>query len=126
MNNFLEGLRLKLRIPTTLGPLSLEQACELKVDYLEASLIEMDKKINNGKPSASLSFINKTNVVSKKDQLCFDILKEIYLTKKEEEEAAAEAKTKKEHNKKIMALIHEKQEKSLGDKSIEELTAMLK
>jgi len=56
----------------------------------------------------------------------FNIVKEIYLTKKREIDAEKNAASIKEYNQKIMQLIHEKQEGALKDKSIEELQEMLK
>lgn len=57
--------------------------------------------------------------------LAFEILKDVYITKKEEANAKAKARETKEFNQKIMSLIAEKQESSLKDKSIEELMAMI-
>ena len=58
-------------------------------------------------------------------ELSFEILKDVYMTKKEEANAKAKARETKEFNQKIMSLIAEKQESSLKDKSIEELMAMI-
>ena len=65
-------------------------------------------------------------MVDKENQLRFDILKDIYLTKKKEAEELRDASVAKQHNQKILALIAEKQEEGLRGKSIDELQALLK
>lgn len=125
MNIFLEASRIALRVQTTNGPLSVEQLWTLSLPRLASAIKDAKKKLNVGDEDG-LSFLEEKTTVNKVDQLTFDVLKEIYITKKTEQEEAKNRASVKEHNNKIMALIHQKQEASLGDKSIEELTAMLK
>ena len=125
MNNFLEASRLKLRVNTTHGLLSVEQLWDLSLSKL-STIIRNVKKTLKGDGDDELSFLDETKVVDKTQQLTFDILKEIYLIKKEEQEAIKNEAEKKAHNEKIMALIHRKQESELGEKSVDELMAMLK
>ena len=63
--------------------------------------------------------------VDKTEQLRFDILKDVYLTKKAENEAIRSERDQKEKNQKIIELIAEKKEGALKEKSIQELEAML-
>lgn len=125
MNNFLEASRVALRVSTIKGVLSVEQLWQLPLTQLAASIKEVKKSLVKDNDD-DLSFLSETTVVNKIDQLRFDILKEIYLTKKSEAEEAKTKQETKEHNEKIMKFIYEKQEKSLGDKSIEELEKLLK
>jgi hypothetical protein len=73
-----------------------------------------------------LSFLEDTKVVDVENQLRFDILKDIYLTKKKEAEELRNIAETKEHNQKILSLIAEKQDSKLKDMSIEDLEKLLK
>lgn len=64
-------------------------------------------------------------MVDKENQLKFDILKDVYLTKKAENEAKRTELDRKANDQKILALIQQKKEGALAEKSIEELEAML-
>ena len=66
-----------------------------------------------------------TGFVNPEEQLRFDILKDIYLTKKAETEEIKTKTERKAFEQKILNLITEKEEDSLKGKSIEELKAML-
>ena len=65
-------------------------------------------------------------MVDIENQLRFDILKDVYLTKKKEAEELRNAAEIKAHNQKILTLIAEKKDESLKGKSIEELEGLLK
>lgn len=125
MNNFMEASRLKLRVQTPQGPLSVEQLWDLSLAKLSVAIKEVNKSLKNN-DGDELSFLDETKSVDPVAQLTFDILKEIYTTKKKEQDDAKNAASIKAHNEKIMQLIHEKQEGELKDKSIDELKAMLK
>lgn len=73
-----------------------------------------------------LSFLIETTVVDVENQLRFDILKDVYLTKKKENEELKTAAEVKAHNQKILALIAEKKEGELKELSVEELEKLLK
>ena len=73
-----------------------------------------------------LDFLENPTKKNTEDELTFEILKDIYVTKKSEAEAATSAREQKEHNQKILAIIQSKKEAELQGKSIEELEAMLK
>jgi len=124
MSNFKQATRIGLRVSTSQGPLSVEQLWQLSLNKL-AILIKNVKKSLQLDNDDDLSFLDETKKVDPVLQLTFDILKEIYVTKKTEAETEKNAANVKAHNEKIMALIHKQQEKALGEKSVEELTAML-
>ena len=126
MNNFLEASRVKLRVNTTHGLLSVEQLWDLSLTKLSTIIRNVKKTLKGDNNDDELSFLDETKTVDKAQLLTFEILKEIYLTKKEEQEAIKNEADKKAHNEEIMTLIHQKQKTALGDKSIDELKAMLK
>lgn len=79
-----------------------------------------------GENDDELSFLDETKNVNVEDQLRFDIVKDIYLTKKAEAEELRTKADRKAFEQKILLMIEEKKEDSLKGKSIEELEAMLK
>ena len=114
----------KLTIPTNKGILNILEASTLSLKDLSLSLTSLNKTVKDDKDG--LDFLDDSKVVNKTLELQFNILKDLYLTKKEEMNKVKKARDAKEHNDKIMALIAEKQEDSLKGKSIEELKALLK
>lgn len=129
LNNFLEASRIKLKVQTSVGILSVEQLWDLSLPKLEAAIRQVKKTLKKEDElelDNDLDFLDSKQTVDKIKQLSFDILKEIYLTKKEELEAEKNALSTKEHNEKIMRLIHDKQENELAGKSVDELMKMLK
>lgn len=117
--------KLKLRIATSVGMLSVEQLWDLPQTKLAES-IKAVKKLLKKNDDDELSFLESSKVVDVENQLRFDILKDVYLTKKAETEAARDALETKAHNQKIMALIAEKKDESLKNMSIEELEKLMK
>lgn len=122
---FKQASKLKLRFQTNRGVLSLEQLWDLSQTDL-ANAIKAVKKVLKTGDDDELSFLESTKVVDVENQLRFDILKDVYLTKKKEAEESRDAAANKAHNQKILSLIAEKQEEGLKGKSIEELEALLK
>ena len=125
MEMYKQASKLGLRILTSKGMLSVEQLWQLsQVDLSNA--IKAVKKVLKKTDDDELSFLEDTKVVDVENQLRFDILKDVYLTKKAEAEAIKDAAEIKQHNQKILALIAEKQEGKLRDMSVEELEKLLK
>lgn len=124
-NNFAEATRLKLRVPTSNGLLSVEDLWDLSLNKLSVVIKNVKKALKGSDNDDELSFLDETKTVDKTLQLTFDILKEIYLTKKSELDASKIAAEAKANNEKIMALIYEKQNEKLKNMSIEELEGML-
>ncbi|HEY8365052.1 MAG TPA: hypothetical protein VIK84_05720 [Haloplasmataceae bacterium] len=125
MDIFKEASKLKLRFVTPKGLLSIEQLWDLSQKELDVCIRNLSKVIKKNEDD-NLSFLDDTGVVNSIDQLSFDILKDVYLTKKREVEEAKNALEVKQHNQKILELIAEKKEQGLKDKSIEELEKLLK
>lgn len=126
MNNFLEASRTKLRVSTSQGPLSVEQLWDLSLNKLSVIIKNVKKTLQGGDNDDDLSFLDEAKVIDKEAQLTFDVLKEIYIYKRDEAKAAREKADNKANNEKIMAIIKQKQEGALQEKSIDELMAMLK
>lgn len=120
-----EASKLSLRFTTPKGVLSVEQLWSLNQTDL-SNTIKAVKKVLKTIDDDELSFLESSKVVDKENQLRFDILKDIYLTKKAEAEAIKNIADIKEHNQKILTLITQKQDEELGGKSIDELRSMLK
>lgn len=119
-----QASKLKLRFTTSRGVLSAEQLWDTSQTFL-TELIRGVKKQLKKADDDELGFLDSTVAVDVEQQLRFDILKDIYLTKKKESEDARNAKDVKERNQKILGIIQEKKEGALKDMSVEELEKML-
>lgn len=125
-----KAAQVKLRIQTCKGLLSVEDVWGLSLANLDASIRSLAPLVKKYQTEDSdLDFLSSNSVTKNEEtsllELSFEILKDVYITKKEEANAKAKARETKEFNQKIMSLIAEKQESSLKDKSIEELMAMI-
>ena len=126
-----KAAQVKLRIQTCKGLLSVEDVWSLSLANLDASIRSLAPLVKKYQTEDSdLDFLSSNSDTKSEEtsllELSFEILKDVYITKKEEANAKAKARETKEFNQKIMSLIAEKQESSLKDKSIEELMAMIK
>ena len=125
-----KAAQVKLRIQTCKGLLSVEDIWGLSLANLDASIRSLAPAVKNTQTADSdLDFLSSNSETKSEEtsllELSFEILKDVYMTKKEEANAKAKARETKEFNQKIMGLIAEKQENSLKDKSVEELMAMI-
>lgn len=125
MDNFKKASREKLRFSTPKGLLSTEQLWDLSQAALTSAIKDV-KKILKKDDDDELSFLDDSKVVDKENQLRFDILKDVYQTNKNEAQALREQAETKQNNQKIMALIAEKEEEGLKNKTVDELKALLK
>ncbi len=123
MENFKLASQQKLRFQTNRGSLSTEQLWDLSLQELDALAVSLETE---HKESGKKSFLTRTSVKDKTAKLRFDVVLDVLNTKVEQEQALSEASEIKEHNKKIINLIAEKQDESLKGKSIKQLEAMLK
>lgn len=125
-----KAAQVKLRIQTCKGLLSVEDVWGLSLANLDASIRSLAPLVKKYQTEDSdLDFLSSNSDTKSEEtsllELSFEILKDVYITKKEEANVKAKARETKEFNQKIMSLIAEKQESSLKDKSIEELMAMI-
>ena len=99
-----KAAQIKLRFVTPVGNLSTEQLCDLNQTQL-ANSIKAVKRILKKSDDDELSFLEESKTVDVENQLRFDILKDIYLTKKADSEALRDAAGIKAHNQKLMLLL---------------------
>ena len=124
MNIFEKAMRSKLRVDTIKGMLSVEQLWDLNLSTLAESLKAYNQEV---KKDDNLDFLSEEiTKVNEKAQLAFDVLKSIYLTKKQEQNDAKEMADRKNYNAEIDRLIFEKQQDQLKEFTIEELRKLKK
>ena len=123
MDNFKQASQQKLRFQTTRGTLSTEQLWDLSVTELDTLAVSLEEEHKN---SGKKSFLVAKSEKDKTAKLRFDIVLDVLTTKVDEAETIREAAEIKEHNKKILNLISEKQDESLKGKTVKQLEAMLK
>lgn len=121
-----EASQLKLRFLTNIGQLSVEQLWDLSQIQLSNAIKAVKKVLKKDDDDDELSFLESTKTIDIENQLRFDILKDVYLTKKRQADELRDAVTIKAHNQKIDALIAEKQEGKLREMSIEDLEKLRK
>jgi len=125
MDNYKKASKLQLRFTTEKGVLSVEQLWGLPF-YVISNSIKDIKKLLKKNDDDELSFLDDSKVIDSENELRFEILKDIYITRKTEQEEIRTAADTKEHNQKILGLIQKKKEDSLSSMSVEELEALLK
>lgn len=118
-----EATKLKLRIATNVGQLSVEQLWDLPMTHLDELAVGLEKEY---KTSANKSFLVKKTLKNKVTKLKFDIVLDILNSKVEASEAASETRANKEHNQKIYDLIEKKKDGELEGKTVKQLEKMLK
>lgn len=118
MDMYKKASRLKLKIQTPKGLLTVEQVWGLTLTELDNLAVELEKQFE---ASGGKSFIRKTSEKDALAKLRFEIVVDILNTLMEEDDTARSAQEKKAHNAKIDALIASKKEKSLENLSIDEL-----
>ena len=85
------------------------------------ALNETMKKTND----SDLEFLDDNSTEDPLVKLSFDIMKDVYTTKKEEAEKLRDAASIRQQNVKIMELIERRKNMDLESKSLEELEALL-
>ena len=129
MEIFKKASKKKLRFSTNRGVLSVEQLWDLSKDEIRQLVIkarEAAKKSSGEVNDSELSLLDApAKIKATDDELRFEILKDIYLTKKSAEEKAQKKAEVKANNKKLLELIARKQDEALEKKSIKELEKML-
>jgi hypothetical protein len=126
-----KAIRKKLRFNSPKGVLNLEQVWSLKLSDLKVMIQELHSQMDKSKHS-ELDFLEEDtieNVLSElnsDEKLCFDILVDVYKTKKAEAHASKEEQEKKAYNKRIDEIIAQKQEEHLHSLSIAELEKLRK
>lgn len=121
-----KAAQLQLRFSSSKGELNVEQVFKLSTSSIKGMLIAQSEVIQKqtGK-SAELSFLEDNNKVDEKDQLRFDILKDIYITKMNEAKAVSDEKTRKEQLNKLLAIKAARDEERLKTMSDADLDAQI-
>ena len=113
-----------LRMPTTKGLLSVEQFTSLSFKDMVASIRALNETMKKTNDS-DLEFLDDNSTEDPLVKLSFDIMKDIYTTKKEEAEKLRNAASIRQQNAKIMELIERRKNMDLESKSLDELEALL-
>ena len=119
-----KALMMGLRFPTNRGVLSTEQLYQLPNSDLVAALKATNKLLKKDE-SDELSFLDSSKVPDVENNLRFEILKDVYITRKTLADEAAAAADKKATTQKIVNRMAELKDKEFEKLSLEELEAML-
>jgi len=125
MSNYKEAIFLGVTFPTNKGVLNISQLPGLSLTDLSISLKTLKKQLEK-EENSELDFLDDSKTVDKTLELQFEILKDVYLTKKKDNEDRRNALQDRERRNKIISLIEKKKDESLESKSIDELENLLK
>lgn len=124
--------RLKLRFECSRGPLTAEMLWDLKITELKTMVKAQAEKLQKlEKPGDDLSFLeeiitsNETKEIEI-EKLRFDILKDVFITRKDEAKDAAADVKKKEELSHLREILRDKKEEELKKLSAEELEERIK
>lgn len=126
---FEKASRLKLRFSTPQGQLSVEDLWDLPLSSNNTNRANLDD-IAKGlhrllKNDDNVSFVHKATPAESGNQLAFDIVKHVIEVRLAEAELAEKSKANRARKQHILSLIADKQDKELGEKSVEELLALV-
>jgi len=124
MEMYKEAAQLRLRITTTKGPLSVEQLFEVDKETLiiaEETLTDQVEKLGKRSRRVTANKGKDAELLKLKLAIVSDVLDTIETEEADQRDEAS----KRANNKKIIELIAAKKEAKLGEKTIEELEAML-
>lgn len=125
MSIYKKAAQLKLRFNTSRGPLSIEQLMDFSMRELEKLVRAQHKVLKDAaKPDSTeeLDFLEvdktpKDNI----EQLKFDILKDIYMDKRNEKADRIADEEKRKRRERLTELIAEKKDEADKGKSLEDL-----
>lgn len=113
--------RNKFRFPYK-GQVSVEDIWDLGVEELDKIFKQLNSQV---KQATEESLLTTKTAGDEVLAVKIGIIKHIVAVKLAETEAKRQAHEKREQKQKILAIISQKQDSALHDKSVEELTAML-
>lgn len=122
MSIYKEASKIKLKVPTPKGQLTVSQLWDLKDEDLEATANSLEDQLEK---SGSKSRFNKKTTTNPTLQLQYDIVEDIIKTIVNERISASTSQEIKSHNQRVELLIAEKKSEAEKNLSIEELEAML-
>ena len=118
-----EASKIKLRVQTTHGLLSIEQLWSLSLEELDSIAVRLEEEFEASKKSKS--YIRKTSKADKVSKLRFKIVLDILETKLEEKDDAVSAAGVKVEEQKLLGLLAKKKDAALEELSEEEIEAKL-
>ena len=121
--DYKKAAKQKLRYLSSAGAVSTEQLFDLSIEDLDKMAVNYQKEY---KISGEKSFLIAKSKKDRVLKLKFDIVLDVLTTKLADAEKASKSADTKAMNQKILTIIAEKRDGALGEKSIEELEAMLK
>lgn len=120
---FEKAVRMKLRVATTKGNLSVEDLWDLSL----AELNEIAKGLNRTvKDLGEEDFLKTEDKAEREARFSFDVVLHILNTKKAEAEAAVERKKKSEEKQKLLEALEAKQADEIKGLTEEEIKQKLK
>ena len=125
---FLTAARKKIRFLSPKGMLTTEDLFDLPLTSAtgKANLDDIARGLHAQiKDSTEVSFVDDTPTEDSTAKLGLEIVRVVIGIKKAERADAAKAAENAATRQKIMALIDQKKDAALGEKSVEDLTAML-
>ncbi len=124
---FQQASRLKLRFPSPVGVVSVEDLWDLPLTSTrtnQANLNNIAKGVARElKAHGEEDFVNPRSTVDETLQLKLDVLKHVIAVRQAENEAGRAAAERKEKKAKLLDLIAKKQDQEWEGKSLEELQA---
>lgn len=129
MSIFQQASRAKLRFATQLGQLSIEDLWELPLTSakgvsLKSIAAELQAQLS-AQPMKELDFFDLPETTDSTLQLRFDIVKHIVTTRVAESRDKSAEAAKETKRAQLQALINDKLQEELKNKSVEELQAEL-
>lgn len=125
---FLTAARKKLRFASPKGLLTVEDLFDLPLtsNTGKANLDDVARGLHlQLKESTQISFVSDSPQVDDEAQVGLEIVKQVIAIRKAEKDELSRQAEKAATRQKIMALIDQKKDAALGEKSIEDLTALL-
>lgn len=126
---FIKAARQKIRFSTARGNLTVEDLFDLPLtsNTGKANLDDIAKGLHRLlKEDTEISFVNQTKPEDSINTLSFEIVKYVIGVKLEERRAAYLDAEKSATRQRIMAMIEQKKDAALGEKSVDDLEALLK
>ena len=126
---FIQAVKGKLRFSSPIGLLSVEDLFDLPLTSTNATKANLDdiaKELYKQLETTQVSFVSKKTNANSAIQLGFDIVKYVIDSKLEENEKVRKESERSSTRQKVMGLIERKADSALEEKSIDELTELLK
>lgn len=127
MNIFEQAARAKLRFDSPKGSLSAEDLWDLPLTSTKGVNLDSIARAHylQLRSGNDISFVNAGTATNVTDQLRFDIVKHVIVTKIAENAAANDAAKRKEKKQHLLGIIAQKEGEALTSMSIDDLRKMV-